>query len=667
MPSRLTRIIGRRIAAGHNAPRNHRGDADPMIPEDTHTAAAANEAARRGEYEALAAELLALRESMLALAQRAERRLAAVDPAFRDSARNLLHYLALRQHELRPLQERLARLGLSSLGRAESHVLATVDAVLDTVSAVLGRPLPRTPPPGPDFDEGRELLKAHSDALLGPAPEGRSTRIMVTMPRECADDEALVGALLQRGMDGMRINCAHDDAAIWQRIIGRLHDAAPAPARPCRILMDLGGPKLRTGPLPLRPAVLKLRPQRDLFGRVQRPCRIWLTATHAAPVPDTADAVVPVRSSSWLSRLKDGDDIELLDARGASRRWQVIAPADGGCWAQSERSCYLVPQLRLRRRGAGHRHGGHATTSVAALPRGENFIPLQQGDPLLLIRGARTGRLARTDSSGRVLRPAAIACLPPEVLDDVEVGDPIWFDDGRIGGVIEALREDGALVRITQVPERGAKLRAGKGINLPRSHLRTAALTGKDLSDLDFVAAHADMAGLSFVNRVEDIERLQAELNRRGGPPPAIVLKIETARAFRHLPELLLAAMRAPACGVMIARGDLAVECGFERLAEVQEELLWLCEAAHVPVIWATQVLESLAKDGLPSRAEITDAAMGHRAECVMLNKGPHILNAVEALDDILRRMQQHESKKTAQLRALHLATVFMTEPPAPV
>lgn len=81
----------------------------------------------------------------------------------------------------------------------------------------------------------------------------------------------------------------------------------------------------------------------------------------------------------------------------------------------------------------------------------------------------------------------------------------------------------------------------------------------------------------------------------------------------------------------MIARGDLAVECGYERMAEVQEEILWICEAAHLPVIWATQVLESLAKKSQPSRAEITDAAMGERPECVMLNKGPHIAAAVSA------------------------------------
>ena len=133
-----------------------------------------------------------------------------------------------------------------------------------------------------------------------------------------------------------------------------------------------------------------------------------------------------------------------------------------------------------------------------------------------------------------------------------------------------------------------------------------------------------------------------------------IVLKIETRRGFENLPELLYAALAGKAAGIMIARGDLAVECGYERLAEVQEEILWATEAAHLPVIWATQVLETLAQTGLPSRAEITDAAMGERAECVMLNKGPHILDAMHTLDDILRRMQSHQSKKRSLLRALN-------------
>ncbi len=146
---------------------------------------------------------------------------------------------------------------------------------------------------------------------------------------------------------------------------------------------------------------------------------------------------------------------------------------------------------------------------------------------------------------------------------------------------------------------------------------------------------------------------LREQLAQRDAAQLGLILKIETRRGFEHLPELLFEALAGPAAGVMIARGDLAVECGFERLAEVQEEILWACEAAHMPVVWATQVLESLAKKGLPSRAEITDAAMGERAECVMLNKGPHILEAMRTLDDVLRRMQDHQSKKRPLLRAL--------------
>jgi pyruvate kinase len=104
----------------------------------------------------------------------------------------------------------------------------------------------------------------------------------------------------------------------------------------------------------------------------------------------------------------------------------------------------------------------------------------------------------------------------------------------------------------------------------------------------------------------------------------------------------------------MIARGDLAVEIGYERLAEIQEEILWLCEAAHVPVIWATQVLEGLVKRGRPTRAEISDAALSQRAECVMLNKGPFLLQALAVLDNVVARMRHHQRKKTAQYRALH-------------
>ena len=231
---------------------------------------------------------------------------------------------------------------------------------------------------------------------------------------------------------------------------------------------------------------------------------------------------------------------------------------------------------------------------------------------------------------GRVLRPATINCTIPEILRDIKAGEQVWFDDGKIGGVIKKVADSEATIEITHASAAGSKLRSNKGINLPDSDLSIASLTTKDLEDLQTVAEQADIVGMSFVRSPGDVEALDAHLARLGRPDIGILLKIETRQAFDNLPFLVLAAMRRASAGVMIARGDLAVECGYERMAEIQEEILWVCEAAHMPVVWATQVLENLAKTGVPSRAEITDAAMGERAECVMLNKGPHLCDAVK-------------------------------------
>ena len=195
-------------------------------------------------------------------------------------------------------------------------------------------------------------------------------------------------------------------------------------------------------------------------------------------------------------------------------------------------------------------------------------------------------------------------------------------------------------------------------MNFPDTHLSIGALTSEDRHALDVVATHADIVGYSFVQTAEDIAELQRELVARlpqGTRAPALIAKIETELAVQQLPAIIAQAAGRQPFGVMIARGDLGVELGYQRLAEIQEEILWLCEAAHVPVVWATQVLERLVTKGTPSRAEMTDAAMSERAECVMLNKGPYVTHAVEVLDDILTRMQSHQRKKTPQLRELHV------------
>ncbi len=606
--------------------------------------------------DSLIIELEALRRSMRALESRSEALLAGVHRAFAVSARNLVHYLAMRGHDVRTLQPRLAALGLSSLGRAESHVLSTVDAVIRALRLMGGED--QSPPSDPaelDFGQGRALLDEHTIGLLGPEPAGRSVRIMVTMPSEAADDPRLVHRLVDAGMECMRINCAHDDDAAWGRMIRHLRAAERALGKECRISMDLAGPKIRTGPIQPGPAVIKISPARDPFGRLKAPARVWLTPeeTPAAP-PTPADAVIPL-TGRWLDGLALNERVSLTDASGARRHLTIVHRTDTGVWAECPKTIYLVPGMTLRPEGEGT-----GSAVVGELEPSAGRIPVAADDMVMVRRDQAPGTAAVRDSAGRVLAPASIGCTLPEAFEHVEAGESIWFDDGRIGGVVERVFPSHLEVRIRQVKAGGDRLMADKGINLPDSRITIPALTDKDRRDLSFAARHADMVALSFAQEAADVEALRHELaERAAGPVPGIVLKIETRRGFENLPAMLLTAMKGPSAGVMIARGDLAVECGFERLAEVQEEILWISEAAHVPVIWATQVLESLAKTGMPSRAEITDAAMGNRAECVMLNKGPHVVQAVHVLADILSRMSAHQSKKSAMLRELHIAQAF--------
>lgn len=613
------------------------------------------------EFEFLVNQLVAIRSDMVSLANSFEKFLTEIDPNYQKSAQNLLHYLTFRCRDLRALQVKLARLGLSSLGRAESHVLATVDAVVKTLCHAMGKPWHSPEPASIDFSVGRRLLEEHKEALLGRSPAEHHVHIMVTMPSEAADDYTLVHELVKSGMNCMRINCAHDDISAWSRMIEHLRRAERATQRSCRLLMDLAGPKLRTGMLEPGERVIKVRPVRDLLGCVVRPARVWLSSLPIAS-PTPSDASLPV-SQYWLSKLKVGDKIEFQDVRGATRRLKILDVTKDGCWAETKKTAYIVPGTILSCRSIDGDQKGEV--SVGGFLPHENPILLRQGDLLILSADVELGRPATLDSSGQVLSPATIGCTLPEIIKDLRAGERVWLDDGKIGGFIEKVKGGRAYIRISECKEKGGKLRGDKGINLPDSRLRLPALTNKDIKDLEFIVQQADMVALSFANSADDVKLLQQHLTSISSQlgsksKPAIVLKIETKRGFENLPAMLLAAMAAPCCGVMIARGDLAVECGFERLAEVQEEILWLCEAAHVPVIWATQVLESLAKEGLPSRAEISDAAMGTRAECVMLNKGPHIIEAVKALSDILRRMQGHQSKKSSMLRQLNLAQTFL-------
>ena len=608
------------------------------------------------EIESIISQLRPIRLEVLEAEQHFREELKQVNLGNLQSARNLVHYLSLRRHDIRELQQDLGRLALSSLGRLESHTLATLDALLSLLYRLAdkewkGRTIEET---FAEFDSGSALLEKHTIEALGETPAGRNVRIMVTMPSEAANDPNLIHDFLNRGMNIMRVNCAHDSAEEWLRMVENLRAAQKETGKPCKIAFDLAGPKLRTGPVSPSPGIIRWQPMRNDLGQVTTTAYIaFYSGSYSFE-----DEVIPIPVKGTLFRhAQAGDVVELTDTRGRERILHVIEVEVASCVCANDRTGYVIEGTKLRLvRGKEVL----CEDEVGTLPEVEDCLSLSAGDDLLLTSVEVPGKAAEYDDEEVAYQPAQIGCSLLAVFTDARPGERIFFDDGKIEGVIRAVHNDSEEprieVKITHAAKGTAKLRAEKGINLPDTELNISALTPKDREDLEFAVEYGDLVSLSFVRRPEDVAELIRELDRLEAKDTGIVLKIENRPAVEALPRILLTAMGRPTVAVMVARGDLGVEIGFERMAEIQEQILWICEAGHVPVIWATQVLESLVKRGLPSRAEVTDAAMSGRAECVMLNKGPHILRALDFLCDVLARMEGHQTKKSALMRKLSVA-----------
>jgi pyruvate kinase len=608
----------------------------------------------QGNATELCKRIDAIRAHAAELEQKFEAELAAVHPNYLESAKNLLHYIALRQADVSGLQNSLTEYGLSSLSACESHVMPTLQAVRHAL-VKLGGLNDVSPAPDPNAPEwSRHQFQTHLEALLGANPEGRNVEIMVTLPSEAASDYELVREMLGAGMDIGRINCAHDTSGEWLAMINNVRAAGEELGRKCRIVMDLAGPKVRTGPLMPGPGVLPIKPRRDSLGQLVAPRRIRLVPDDV-PWRGKKITIVPV-PRDLIEAAEVGDSIRFRDTRGRKRRLGVVRKDNKGIVVESHKRAYLAEgsKLALVKSETGEKQ----LFSAGSLPPVEVPIELHVGDVLMLDDSGAPGEPAVTASDGSVITPARLTCRPREILPRIAVGAPVLLNDGKIEGVVEEAAESVLAVRITYAKAAGSRLRGAKSINFPGTDLKLEGLTKTDRRNLDFVAEHADAVNLSFVREPADVIALQDELAKRPDHQLGVIVKIETEQAFHDLPRILLASMRTYPAGIMIARGDLAVECGWERLAEIQEEILWLCEAARIPVIWATQVLEGKAKKGRASRAEITDAAMSQRADCVMLNKGLHIVSAIRMLDDILRRMQSHQHKKTPILRKLSISEI---------
>jgi pyruvate kinase len=266
-------------------------------------------------------------------------------------------------------------------------------------------------------------------------------------------------------------------------------------------------------------------------------------------------------------------------------------------------------------------------------------------------------RLGKLPAEGVELRNAQKYCLHPEgtpptslqpgelslpimaeiaaaVAADVRPGARILFDDGKVA--TRALHVDGAEIHV-QV-EVGGKLTSHKGMNLPGTPLSIPCLTEKDREDLKFgISRNVDAVALSFVRSAEDILDLKDEIRAQTSEAPMVVAKIEREEAVDRMDSII-----EVSDVLLVARGDMAVEVGAWRVPAVQKQLIRSCNELGVPIITATQMLESMIQSPTPTRAEASDVANAvfDGTDCVMLSgetaSGEYPIEAVKVMSRII-------------------------------
>ena len=565
-----------------------------------------------------------------------------VHESYRKSAANLVNYLTLRSFDMRKLQRKLGYLGMSRLARAEAHVEASLDTTLFFLNNLLGEKVELPVENTISIKQSQKKLKANTALLFGEAPKNRRLRIMVTMPSAAVDDYQLVEKMVEGGMDCARINCAHDGPDQWIKMIENIKKASAKFNKKVAITMDVGGPKIRTGEIKAGPKIKLFSILTNEYGEIILPAVVKLVPEKKEnDEPDN----LPV-PPEWLSKLSVNDMINFKDTGGVQRNLKVVEIANKEIITNCYDSFYIGTGAELE--------AAYGSCAVGEIPAIEQSIYLKNDDILFLYKDAIVGSPTQINKNDEVIEAAYVSCTLPEALENVKKGDPVYFDDGKIKGVIEKKLADKLKVRIIHASSGAANLKADKGINFPESGLDISGLTQKDKEDLKFIAKHGDTVNFSFVNSPQDVEDMLNELEILGVKDVlGIILKIETQRGYDNLSQILFAAMKTKKIGVMIARGDLAIEAGWKRMGSIQKEMIAICNASHVPVVWATQVLENLAKKGLPSRSEITDAVNATTAECVMLNKGPHIIEAIQLLNQLIESSEVYQDKNAPMLPRL--------------
>lgn len=589
--------------------------------------------------DSLLYQLLTLVGQIQAFEQKHSQHLEKVLARHVEGARNLLHYLALNGENLNHLEMELSSLGLGTIMSDSLPVSTRLEQLVGWLKLMHS----------PQQTSGTQFMRSshnlrfqralhHKEIDLLGTDSTTQTAVMVTLPQECAENPDLIVQLLNTGVSCLRVNCGQYPLETCENMAKQVRLAERRTGQQVKVLMDLPGSKIRTAALAQDAQTCKLSPVRSPQGHVNQPLHILFTNDiHLSPDQVLADHVLPLKHD-FNGNYPDSGLVRFCDSRGKRRVLRIVSASANGFIAELHQTAYINDQTQIRVTSTKLADQGAVDTHLHALPSGRAGIQVREGDFVILRNELVECTPARHDRQGRLLAPATLGCTPSELFKQVRQGDPVYFDDGKIAGEAHSVLSDQIYVRITRTSKGKSLLKGNAGINFPHTAQPPFTAHLHDRKTLAFVAKHADIIGLSFLNDPNEMVLIKQELERLGAANLGVVLKIETYRAFQQLPMFLLKAMRMNNIGVMIARGDLAVECGWKKLAHCQRQILQVCKTANVPVIWATQVLDQMNKKGVPTRAEVSDVMMGAQASCIMLNKGPYLLETVDLLNSLLHK-----------------------------
>jgi pyruvate kinase len=530
------------------------------------------------------------------------------------SIQNLQHYLNLRKYDLKTVQNLLTKNGFSSLGRSQSYILYQINKNILNISKLLNKEVnfDEVDENSITFDESKELINERRE-IFGDLTH--KTKIMVTLPSEASNEPSLIKNLIKNNVSILRINTAHDDSDSWKKMADFIHKENELQNKNTKIYVDLAGPKIRTGKIEQVFIPFKV-------GSKYKDYEVELFPYNNDTNNVTNLLSFVIDEEVYKKALKKEELTILSEDKSILCKVETI----------NDRAFIKIDKKVLIDKNSIIKSGKYQS-KLYNLEKSPEELRVFIGDEIIISNDILGQNSYRYNNK---LYKSIISCTNKEIFDYVKLDDCIFIDDGKIEVKVIEKSDIGLICKVLISKDVGSVIKEEKGINFPHTNLEIPAITEEDKKAFESIVGFADIIGLSFAQTKEDVYTLQNMINDKN---IAIVPKIETKKAFNNLEDIIKALQEKDKFGIMIARGDLAIEVGFENLPFIQKEIFDICEASHTPVIYATQILESKMKKNVPSRAEVIDVSVASRADCIMLNKGPFIIDTLQILNNILHKM----------------------------